>query len=161
MKCIIVLLIYNNFFKNFNFDTLLALISCVAAVIALFVSGKTYYKINKNYKSLNSSNIYKNNSMDNSQKAGRDIINNGINNAQLEIVTKQLVELTGINFSSTLSATYEILQKEHEKNIHNIIDETKKLIEEYKLDVRGYTKIDWINIYLENAKITCDKEIQK
>ena len=37
------------FFEPFNFDTLLALISCIAGIVALFVGGKAY----KNYKALN------------------------------------------------------------------------------------------------------------
>ena len=39
------------FFEPFNFDTLLALISCIAGIVALFVGGKAY----KNYKTLNNS----------------------------------------------------------------------------------------------------------
>lgn len=30
------------FFEPFNFDTLLALISCIAGIVALFVGGKAY-----------------------------------------------------------------------------------------------------------------------
>ena len=42
--------VYMEFFQDFNFDTLLALISCIVGIIALFVGGTAYRncKIQKN-----------------------------------------------------------------------------------------------------------------
>ena len=52
------------FFDGFNFDTLLALISCMAAIVALFVGGKAYSKSVKNQNSLNDSKQFNNHSND-------------------------------------------------------------------------------------------------
>ena len=71
------------FFQEFNFDTLLALISCIAGVVALFLGG-TAYKNCKNIKdSFNDKKEFEDNSQDHSQRAAGDIINNnGISDAQ-------------------------------------------------------------------------------
>lgn len=149
------------FFDGFNFDTLLALISCMAAIVALFVGGKAYSKSVKNQNSLNDSKQFNNHSNDYSQRSGGDIINNGITPSQLQIITNSMLDLTKVNFSETLNNTYKLLRNEHERNLQNIIDETAKIIEQNKLNIAGYTKIDWINIYLENARITCDSYMQQ
>lgn len=161
MNNIIVFLTKSSFFDEFNFDTLLALISCIAAIVALFIGGTVYSKNVKNKNSLNDSKQFKNYSNDYSQRAGGDIINNGITSSQLESITQSMVDLTKANFSDTLNKTYIMLRDEHERNLQNIINETTKIIEQNKINIVGYTKIDWINMYLENAKITCDPYMQQ
>ena len=161
MNNILFFLTKSGFFDEFNFDTLLALISCVAAIVALFVGGTAYSKSVKNKNSLNDSKQFDNHSNDYSQRSGGDIINNGITSSQLQIITNSMLDLTKANFSETLNNTYKLLHDEHERNLQNIIDETAKIIEQNKLNIAGYTKIDWINIYLENARITCDPYMQQ
>lgn len=41
------------FFQGFNFDTLLALISCIASVVALFLGGAAYKQCQVNKNSFN------------------------------------------------------------------------------------------------------------
>ena len=124
MNNIIVFLAMSIFFDEFNFDTLLALISCIAAIVALFIGGTAYSKNVKNKNSLNDSKQFKNYSNDYSQRAGGDIINNGITSSQLESITQSMVDLTKANFSDTLNKTYIMLRDEHERNLQNIIKTT-------------------------------------
>lgn len=44
-----------SFFNGFNFDTLLALISCIASVVALFLGGAAYKQCQINKNSFNDS----------------------------------------------------------------------------------------------------------
>lgn len=142
------------FFEPFNFDTLLALISCIAGIVALFVGGKAY----KNYKTLNNSfNDTKNYSgtiTDNSQRAAGNIYNQTCD-------ATSLVTLTSQNFEASLEKAYSCFEKKCADNLHQIIDETNKIIHESKISIGGYTKIDWINIYFESAKNSSDEYMQQ
>lgn len=149
------------FFQEFNFDTLLALISCIAGVVALFLGG-TAYKNCKNIKdSFNDKKEFEDNSQDHSQRAAGDIINNnGISDAQLVTITTALATMNSTNFSQALDKAYVRFQEQCDENLKNIIGQTKKVIEDNRLQISGYTKIDWIHIYLESAKNASDAYMQ-
>lgn len=164
-----------NFFQGFNFDTLLALISCITGIVALFLGGSAYKKCKINKNSFDDNKEYGDNCKDNSQKAGGDIINsnkeyrdNCIDNSQNasgDIVNYQcdiqaLANLTRDNFQASLNQAYLLFEKKTEENLHQIIEETQKIIIDNKINIGSYTKIDWINIYFENAKTTSDKYMQ-
>lgn len=142
------------FFEPFIFDTLLALISCIAGIVALFVGGKAY----KNYKALNNSfNDTKNYSgtiTDNSQRAAGNIYNQTCD-------ATSLVTLTSQNFEASLEKAYSCFERKCADNLHQIIDETNRIIHESKISIGGYTKIDWINIYFESAKNSSDEYMQQ
>lgn len=141
------------FFQGFNFDTLLALISCIASVVALFLGGSAYKQCQIIKNSYNDTKTIKNSGQDNSQKAGRDIINNGCD-------ATVLATLTAANFEASLKKVYEQFDKKATENLYNIIDETSRIIEKNKINLGAYTKIDWINIYFEKAKNTSDIYMQ-
>jgi len=149
------------FFQEFNFDTLLALISCIAGVVALFLGG-TAYKNCKNIKdSFNDKKEFEDNSQDHSQRAAGDIINNnGISDAQLVTITTTLATMNSTNFSQALDKAYVRFQEQCDENLKNIIDQTKQVIADNRLQISGYTKIDWIHIYLESAKNASDAYMQ-
>lgn len=150
-----------SFFQGFNFDTLLALISCVTGVAALFVGGAAYKQCQINKNSFNDEKEYEDGSQDHSQKAGRDINNYGISDTQLATITTTLTSMTNANFSEALGKAYAKFQEQCDDNLKNIIEETKKVILDGKFQISGYTKIDWIHIYLESAKNTSDVYMQK
>lgn len=156
-----VILEMQTFFQGFNFDTLLALISCIASVVALFLGGTAYKQCIINKNSFNDKKSYKNGSCDYSQKASGDINNYGISDAQLECVTTAMATMTKVNFSEALAMAYSKFQEQCDDNLKCIIDETKKVIAEEKYVISGYTKLDWINIYLESAKNTSDTYMQQ
>lgn len=161
MNNILIILTNNGFFDKFNFDTLIALISCGVSIVSIFFGGKAYSNSIKNKKTMNDSKQFHNYSNDYSQRSGGDIINNGVTSSELKEISYSLIELNKHNFSETLNCTIKMLCDEHEKNLENIINETTKIIEQNKLNITGYTKIDWINMYLENAKVTCNPYMQK
>lgn len=149
------------FFQSFSFDTLLALISCLASVIALFVGGKAYhnYRINKNHYE---SNIKVDNSEeDNSINISGDCYSQGISEQTLLTVIDSMSNLTSSTFYSALNNAYDIFQRKCDENLHRIMDETQRIISEQKISISGYSKLDWIHIYFESAKNASDIFMQQ
>ena len=142
------------FFQGFNFDTLLALISCIAGIAALFVGGTAYKQSQINKNSFNDKKEFEDQSEDHSQKAGRDIINNNCD-------TTALANLTAASFETSLKLAYAQFEQKTTDNLHQIINETRRIIEENNLHLGAYTKVDWINVYFENAKNSSDTYMQK
>lgn len=148
-----------SFFKEFNFDTLLALISCIAGIIALFIGG-TAYK-NCSIKNKNDSTKKLNGGIDNSINITGDISSQGITEETLLSVVKDMRDMTNTSFSSSIDKAYKFFEKKCDENLHQIIDETNKIITDQKLSIAGYTKIDWIQVYFESAKNTSDIFMQQ
>lgn len=144
------------FFNGFSFDTLLAIISCITGIVALFVGGKAYKNSQSFEKSLNDDKKFEKNSNDYSQKAAGDIINMGINDKQLTTITTALSTMNSFNFSQALNLVYSKFQEQCEDNLAKIIEKTNEIISESKLSIASYTKLDWINIYFESAKNSSD-----
>lgn len=150
-----------SFFQGFNFDTLVALISCIASIIALFVGGAAYQHCRNFKKSFNDKKTFEDNSQDNSQRAGGDIINNnGISDNQLMTITTALTTLSNDNFSKTVDQAYATFRMQTDENMRHIIAEAERIVSESKWQIAGYTKIDWINIYFESAKNASDPYMQ-
>lgn len=141
------------FFQQFNFDTLLALISCVAGVIALFLGGSAYHQCKKFKESFNDRKEYKDSSVDNSQKAAGNIYNQSCD-------VNTMAALTSQNFETSLNRAYSVFEQKAKENLREIICETSRIIHEGKLNISAYTKIDWINVYFENAKNSSDTYMQ-
>ena len=155
------ILMTGGFFQDFNFDTLLALISCIAGVVALFLGGAAYNQCRIIKNSFNDKKEFEDNSQDHSQRAAGDIINNnGISDTQLVTITTALTTMNSTNFSEALDKAYTRFQEQCDENLKNIIDQTKQVIADNRLQIAGYTKIDWIHIYLESAKNASDAYMQ-
>lgn len=142
-----------SFFQGFNFDTLLALISCLTGIVALFVGRAAYKQSQINKNSFNDKKEFKDESQDHSQKAGRDIVIN-------QNDPSALAAISAANFESSLKLFYGQLEQKASENLQTIINESKKIIEENQINLGTYTKYDWINIYLENAKHTSNVYMQ-
>lgn len=142
-----------DFFVGFNFDTLLALISCVTGIVALFLGGSAYRNCKEIKNSFNDKKKFGDGGTDNSQKAAGDIINNNCD-------MNAIATLTSANFSTALNEAYKMFELQSEINLKNIIEETEKIIREKKLELSGYTKLDWINVYFESAKNASDIYMQ-
>ena len=140
------------FFQGFNFDTLLAIISCITGIVALFIGGAAYKQCQINKNSFNDKKEFEDQSQDHSQKAGRDIINN--------CDTTALANLTAASFETSLKLAYAQFEQKTTDNLHQIINETRRIIEENSIQLGAYTKIDWINVYFENAKNASDTYMQ-
>lgn len=150
------------FFQGFNFDTLLALISCIAGVAALFVGGAAYNQCRIIKKSFNDEKKFEDESQDHSQRAAGDIINNnGISDTQLMTITTMLASMNSSNFSEALDKAYTKFQEQCDENLRAIIEESKQVIADNRFQISGYTKLDWIHFYLESAKNTSDAYMQK
>lgn len=144
-----------DFFKGFNFDTLLAAISCITGIAALFVGGAAYKKCNINKNSFNDKKKFKGGGTDNSQKAGGNITNyNGVD-------AQTLIAISSYNYKEALNQAKEFFEDRMNDNLQNIINETKQLIEDNRIDFGNYTKIDWINMYFDSAKTASDEYMQK
>lgn len=143
----------HTFFQGFNFDTLLALISCITGIVALFLSGAAYKKCQVFKNSLNDKATYRDDSQDHSQKAGRDIVNNSCD-------ANALAAISAATFEVSLKKAYEQFEQRTTENLHQIISETDRIIRENHTDLRAYTKIDWINLYFESAKNASDTYMQ-
>lgn len=151
----------SNFFQGFNFDTLIAVISCIAGIIALFLGGTSYNKCKRIENSFNDKKEFKDFSTDYSQKAGRDIIiNTGYDEPNMIKVTTALAEMNKSSFSQALAEAYNHFERQTENNLKRIIAETNSIIQSKKLEISGYTKIDWINVYFESAKNSYDSYMQ-
>lgn len=142
------------FFESFNFDTLLALISCIAGIVALFVGGKAYKNCKILNNSFNDTKNYSGTITDNSQRAAGNIYNQTCD-------ATSLVALTSQNFEASLEKAYSCFERKCADNLHQIIDETNRIIRDSKISIGGYTKIDWINIYFESAKNSADEYMQQ
>lgn len=150
------------FFQGFNLDTLLAIISCATGIIALFLGGKAYKncKISKN--SIKQNKKYDDGSTDNSINIGGDYNRNeGISEAGLITVMDKMKDMTNVSFSTALDNAYTMFQAKCDENLHQIIDETQRIVSEQKLHIAGYSKLDWIHIYFESAKNTSDTYMQQ
>lgn len=132
-----------NFFQGFNIDTLLAVISCITGIVALFLGGSAYKKCQRN--SFNDKKEFGDNGNDNSMKAGGNIIVNTCD-------TNALAGISCENFQVTLNKAYEMFERKTEENLHKIIDEAGRILKNKKMELGSYTKVDWINVYFENAK---------
>ena len=149
------------FFQGFNFDTLLALISCIAGVIALFLGGAAYNHCKIIKKSFNDKKKFEDESQDHSQRAAGNIINNnGITDSQLATFTTALTTLSNDNFSKAVDQAYATFRLQTDENMKHIIAEAERIVSESKWQIAGYTKIDWINIYFESAKNASDTYMQ-
>ena len=150
-----------DFFKDFNFDTLLALISCIVGIIALFLGGSVYKNCKIQKDSFNDKKEFGDNSSDHSIKAGGDInYNGGMSGTEVVSIMDAMSALSRENFSSALDTAYTKFQDKCDENLRNIITEAEKIVQEHKLQLSGYTKIDWIHIYLERAKNSSDAYMQ-
>ena len=143
------------FFQGFNFDTLLALISCITGIVALFLGGTAYknYKVNKN--TIKNKKKLKKGSTDNSISVGGDYYE-GVSETGLITVMDKMKEMTSMSFSTALDSAYTMFQAKCDENLHQIMTETQRIVAEQKLNIAGYSKIDWIHIYFESAKNTSD-----
>lgn len=149
-----------DFFQGFNFDTVLAIISCLTGIIALFVGGTAYKKCKVNNNIIKYKKTFGNDGQDHSITVGGDYCE-GINDKNLAIIMKEMSSMTTESFSVALDGAYTTFQEKCDDNLHKIIDETKRIIEEQKINIAGYTKIDWIHIYFESAKNTSDTYMQE
>lgn len=148
------------FFQGFNFDTLLAIISCITGIVALFIGGSAYEKCKINNNNVKSKKKFGDECHDYSITVGGDYCE-GINDRSLAIIMKEMSSMTAESFSVALDGAYMTFQEKCDDNLHKIIDETKRIIEEQKINIAGYTKIDWIHIYFESAKNTSDAYMQE
>lgn len=138
---------------EFGFDTLLALISCITGLLALFVGGSAHKNINNYKKSFNDKKKFGDNGVDSSKKAGRDIV-------EYNCDANALATLTAANFKTSLEQAYAVFEKKTDDNLYKIIEKTNQIIQEKKIELGSYTKIDWINVYFENAKTSSDEYMQ-
>lgn len=138
---------------EFSFDTLLALISCITGIVALFFGGSAYKSVHDLKKSFNDKKKFGDNGVDNSKKAGGDIV-------EYNCDTNALATLTAANFKTSLEQAYAIFEKKTDDNLYKIIEKTNQIIQEKKIELGSYTKIDWINVYFENAKTSSDEYMQ-
>jgi len=141
------------FFQGFTLDTLLGCISCVLGIIALLIGTKAYKECKVFESSLNDRKEFKDNSSDCSQRAAGDIINNTCD-------VEALTNLTAANFEASLKQAYSVFDQQAKNNLQQILEQTKRIIQEQKPNIAGLTKIDWINIYFESAKNTSDEYMQ-
>lgn len=143
------------FIQNIEFETWLSIISCLTGIVALFLGGSAYHNCKSINKSFNDEKELGDNSVDNSQKAGGDIVtyNYGCD-------TNALANLTSENFKTALNQAYEMFDKKTESNLKRIIEEAGRIIKENQINLGSYTKLDWINIYFENAKTASDEYMQ-
>lgn len=140
--------------KNLDLENWVDIINCLIAFAALFVGGSAHKKINKYTKSFNDKKKFGDNGVDNSKKSAGDMI-------VYEFDPNVLAQLTNLNFETSLNAAYEMFDKKATQNLHDIIEKSKQYIADNKIDLKGYTKIDWINLYFENAKNTNNQFMQE
>lgn len=104
------------FFCGFNLDTLLALISCITGIVALFLGSRAYYNCREIRESSDDKKKFGDGGTDNSQKAAWNIINNNCD-------MNAIATLTSANFSAALNETYKTFELQSEKNLKRIIEE--------------------------------------
>lgn len=89
---------------EFSFDTLLALISCITGIVALFFGGSAYKSVHNLKKSFNDKKKFGDNGVDNFKKAGGDIV-------EYNCDTNALAMLTAANFKTSLEQAYALFEK--------------------------------------------------
>ena len=149
------------FFQGFNFDTVLAIISCITGIVALFLGGTAYKncKISKN--TIKQKKKFDDGSTDNSITVGGDYSHNeGISETGLLSVMDKMNAMTSVSFSAALDEAYRMFQAKCDDNLHTIMEKTEKIIKEQKLNLGGYSKIDWIHVYFESAKNASNTYLQ-
>ena len=141
---------------EFTIDTLIALISCIVAIIALFLGGTAYSTYRKYKTTFKEKTVIKDNGTDNSQHA-LTIINN---NAPDVATNPNLMVLSADTFKQCMAQAYEQFERHTNANMQQIIAQANQIIKDRKLELSSYTKIDWINIYFESAKNSSDEFMQ-
>ena len=150
------------FFQGFNFDTVLAIISCITGIVALFLGGTAYKncKISKN--TVKQKKKFDDGSTDNSITVGGDYNHSeGISETGLISVMDKMNAMTSASFSTALDGAYTMFQAKCDDNLRTIMEKTEKIIKAQKLNLGGYSKIDWIHVYFESAKNTSDTYMQE
>lgn len=151
-----------NFFQGFNFDTVLAIISCITGIVALFLGGTAYKNCKVNKNTLKQKKKFEDNSADNSITVGGDYTHNeGVTETALVSVVEQMRAMTNESFSIAVDGVYTMFQAKCDDNLHTIMAKTEQIINEQKLTLGGYSKIDWIHVYFEAAKNTSDTYMQE
>ena len=149
------------FFQEFNFDTVLAIISCITGIIALFLGGIAYKNCKVNKNTVKQKKKFKDNSADNSVTVGGDYTHNeGVSETALISVVEQMRAMTNESFSVAIDGVYTMFQAKCDDNLHTIVEKTEQIIKEQKLTLGGYSKIDWIHVYFESAKNTSNTYMQ-
>ena len=146
------------FFQEFTFDTLIALISCIAAVVALFLGGKAYQNCQIKNNKFGGKKVIKDESDDHSQTA-ENITNNTYNGLQVAETTA-LLNFTHATFKECMDEAHKRFEQQANNNLQRIIEEANRIVQEKKLELSTYTKIDWINVYFESAKNSSDEYMQ-
>ena len=151
-----------DFFQGFNFDTVLDIISCITGIVALFLGGTAYKNCRVNKNTLKQKKKFEDNSADNSITVGGDYIHNkGVSETALVSVVEQMRAMTNESFSIAVDGVYTMFQAKCDDNLHTIMAKTEQIINEQKLTLGGYSKIDWIHVYFESAKNTSDTYMQE
>lgn len=151
-----------SFFQSFSFDTLLGCIDCLIAIIGLFVGGAAISRCIKLENSQNDKKEFKDNSKDYSQRAAGDIVNHyGLTETQLKIYTDGMISMSKESFSQSMNCIYSQFQARCDSNLKTIIEKTQKVLDESRIQLSKYTKIDWIHIYFESAKNASDVRMQE
>lgn len=146
------------FFQEFTFDTLIAVISCIAAIVALFLGGKAYQNCQIKNNKFGGKKVIKDESDDHSQTA-ENITNNTYNGLQVAETTA-LLSFTHATFKECMDEAHKRFEQQANDNLQKIIEEANRIVQEKKLELAAYTKIDWINIYFESAKNSSDEYMQ-
>ncbi len=146
------------FCQEFTFDTLIAVISCIAAVVALFLGGKAYQNCQIKNNKFGGKKVIKDESDDHSQTA-ENITNNNYNGLQ-PTETNALLSFTHATFKACMDEAHKRFEQQANDNLQKIIEEANRIVQEKKLELSAYTKIDWINIYFESAKNSSDEYMQ-
>lgn len=148
------------FFQGFNFDTVLAIISCITGVVSLFVGGTAYKKCKIINNTVKSKKTFGDDCQDRSITVGGDYCE-GVNERSLAIIMDKMSSMTTKSFSTALDGAYTVFQTKCDDNLHKVIDETKRILTEQRISIAGYTKIDWIHIFFESAKNTSNTYMQE
>lgn len=139
----------NSFFQNFSLDTLLGILSLIVGVVGLGLGTQANLKIkNINKKTLNDR------SQDLSQTINGDVT---INKSD----STALIPLVNTTIQVAFNQALEKMDERYANNIKSIADEVVTIVREKRLELSNYTKVDWINVYLENAKLISDIYMQK
>lgn len=146
------------FFQEFTFDTLIAVISCIAAVVALFLGGTAYQNCQIKNNKFGGKKVIKGESDDHSQTA-ENITNNNYNGLQ-PTETNALLSFTHATFKACMDEAHKRFEQQANDNLQKIIEEANRIVQEKKLELSAYTKIDWINVYFESAKNSSDEYMQ-
>lgn len=128
--------------------------SLISGLLGLIFGGYAIHVVKGNSVVQKGNKTINNGSSDNSVTAGNDIIQ------YYGIDSETLSKINSANFSEAIKAAYIYIDKKNDENIDSIFKKTKDYIDSKKLDISGYTKTDWIEQYLANAKTTSDNFMQ-